>query len=164
MKIRTQEDVNKIISHARLRKLREKIAPPDPVTRCKFWRGAVTRDGYPKMFVSHEGQQTYVLAHRFIFVFFYKKDIPEGMEIHHECENRRCLNPRHLELANRARQTEETWRTADENGTLGRVAYVDWYLLNQQLDLATASEKNREHLTEELRKYGFVPVCVPVEA
>ena len=164
MKIQTQEDVNKIISHARLRRLREKIAPKDAVTTSMLWTGAVTKDGYPKMFVSQEGQQTYVLADRFVFVFFYKKNIPEQMEIHHACDNRRCLNPRHLELATRARQTEETWKTADENGTLGRVSYVDWYVLNQQLDLATATDENRAQLTDELRKYGFVPVYVPVEA
>ena len=174
MKIQTQEDVSKIVrtaeSSKRLRKLREKIAPQDAVTQCSLWTGAVTTDGYPKMFVSHEGKPGYVLAHRFLFVFFYKQDIPEGIEIHHACDNRRCMNPRHLELADSATQTDATWRTIQENGKLSRVPYVDWMQLRKQLDLAMRSEESTTQLTEELRKYGFVPVVdsfpclVPAEA
>jgi hypothetical protein len=154
VKIQTQEDVGKIVSTKRLRRLREKIAPQDAVTKCKLWTGAVTSDGYPKMFVG----QDYVLAHRFMFVFFYKQDIPEGMEIHHTCDNRRCLNPRHLEPADRPTQTDATWKTVEKNGKLSRVPYVDWMQLRKQLDLAMRSEESTTQLTEELRKYGFVPV------
>jgi hypothetical protein len=169
VKIQTYEGVEKILSHARLRKLGEKIAPQDAVTRCKLWTGAVTTDGYPKMFVSHPGKQTYFLVHRFMFVFFYKQDIPEGMEIHHACDNRRCLNPRHLELGDRPSQTDATWKTIKENGKLSRVPYVDWMQLRKQLELAMRSEQSTAQLSEELRKYGFVPVdsfqcLVPAEA
>jgi hypothetical protein len=170
VKIHTQEDVGKIVSHKRLRKLREKISPQDAVTKCSLWTGAVTTDGYPKMFVSHERKPDYVLAHRFMFVFFYKRDIPEGMEIHHACDNRRCLNPRHLEMADCPTQTYATYKTIKENGKLGRVPYVDWLQLCKQLDLAMRSEESTTRLTEELRKYGFVPatealhVLVPGEA
>jgi hypothetical protein len=36
-------------------------------------------------------------AHRFSYEFF-KDIIPEGLEIHHLCNNHKCVNPEHLEI------------------------------------------------------------------
>ena len=45
----------------------------------------------------HEASGTAVLAHRFAYEMFVGA-IPEGMQIDHLCQNKRCVNPEHMEL------------------------------------------------------------------
>ena len=63
---------------------------------CWIWKGAVfNREGYGR--VSLPGRPTrLVAAHRAAYEFL-KGRIPEGMELHHKCRVRDCVNPDHLE-------------------------------------------------------------------
>jgi hypothetical protein len=57
---------------------------------CVIWDGPIAADGYGK---DRRGG----VAHRFV----YERDvgpIPEGLQIHHVCENRACVNVRHMVL------------------------------------------------------------------
>jgi hypothetical protein len=63
------------------------------MSECQEWTGYVNAVGYGQM-----GRNT--LAHRWI----YEQNvgpIPEGMVVHHTCENRLCVNPDHLQLVSR---------------------------------------------------------------
>lgn len=55
-------------------------------TECLNWKGIVNRSGYG-----------FGLVHRVAWETVYGP-IPEGMHIDHLCNNRRCMNPAHLEL------------------------------------------------------------------
>jgi len=58
-------------------------------TPCWLWTGCVAQVDYGVM--SHE---------RYAHVVFYeeaKGAVPEGMHVHHHCEQKRCVNPDHLE-------------------------------------------------------------------
>ncbi|HUH22049.1 MAG TPA: HNH endonuclease signature motif containing protein, partial [Gaiellaceae bacterium] len=70
----------------------------DPETGCWNWQGYVNpRTGYAGM-VHYEGRRDN--AHR----VYYKKHrgpIPSGLELDHTCQNRRCVNPDHLEAVTR---------------------------------------------------------------
>ena len=98
-----------------------KIRPADPINGCREWTGTADREGYPRMYVRHDGRQTAFSVHRALWIFHNGRDIPEGMEVHHGCHHRRCLNPEHLELATRAEQVVETYKTLKPNGKLGRI-------------------------------------------
>jgi hypothetical protein len=60
---------------------------------CWIWQGSVNRYGYPYFEIKNKIR---ILAHRFMYVITYKTNI-EDVEIHHRCEIKRCLNPKHLE-------------------------------------------------------------------
>lgn len=61
-------------------------------TGCWLWTGGVTEDGYGKLM--RDGRVE--VAHR----HFYEREhgaIPAGLELHHRCEVKGCVNPEHLQ-------------------------------------------------------------------
>lgn len=59
---------------------------------CIEWRGSLNAKGYGK--AVYRGQQ--VMVHRIAYIV-HVGEIPPGLEIHHLCRNRCCINPVHLE-------------------------------------------------------------------
>ncbi len=55
---------------------------------CWIWLGPLNEDGY--------GVTSYNTAHVAAYITWVGP-IPPGMEVHHKCEVRNCLNPDHLE-------------------------------------------------------------------
>jgi hypothetical protein len=69
---------------------------------CVDWDGR-TRDGYGLIrFANHKPEQTDIMSHRVAHLFARKK-IEMGLVIHHQCNNRLCVNPKHLEAMDRSK-------------------------------------------------------------
>lgn len=61
------------------------------LNECWFWQGAPDASGYGKVRVRGKSMN----AHRAVYQWLVG-EIPEGRMLHHVCEERRCVNPRHL--------------------------------------------------------------------
>jgi hypothetical protein len=73
----------------------------------------VDADGYPKVW--HQGRQW--LAHRLVWTLVHGP-IDDGLEIHHRCRRRSCMNEGHMvALSHRAHMAEDARlrRLASEN-------------------------------------------------
>jgi HNH endonuclease len=68
----------------------EKVAEPD-ANGCWLWQAATHPSGHGQFKL--QGQMC--PAHRVAYELFVG-EIPEGHEVHHECECRGCVNPDHL--------------------------------------------------------------------
>jgi len=63
-------------------------------TGCWEWQGGKRDDGYGRVSILGRKQQT---AHRVVWTYM-NGAIPDKMHLHHECRNRSCVRPDHLEL------------------------------------------------------------------
>lgn len=59
---------------------------------CVFWTASTDKKGYGMFRVN--GRM--VRAHRWAYEYF-RRPIPDGLELDHLCRNRNCVNPAHLE-------------------------------------------------------------------
>lgn len=71
---------------------------------CVEWPGAM-RNGYG---VKKMGNTT-VNAHRWVYEQATGKKIPKGMAVDHTCRNRKCVNPKHLEVVSHGENKLRAW-------------------------------------------------------
>jgi len=68
-----------------------KIQPAE--NGCYEWTGTKLPSGYGRFVFKGK----FILAHRVSYILFVDPDLSDNLVIHHKCENRGCVNPKHLE-------------------------------------------------------------------
>lgn len=71
---------------------------------CWIWTGAKDRKGYPNFRVEKNKTGK---GHRFSYVLHFGP-IPLGLHVDHECNNRSCVNPFHLQLLTNKQNNERS--------------------------------------------------------
>ncbi len=87
----------------------EAMALPEPTSGCWLWMGALSNVGYGQFRL--DGKT--VLAHR-VAVILDGRELPPGLTVDHRCSQRRCVNPRHLDVVT---QRENTLRSSGPTAT-----------------------------------------------
>lgn len=73
---------------------------------CWEWTGYINRGGYGVLeFGGSKG------AHRISYEIHSGKAIPDGLHVDHLCQNRKCVNPAHLELVTTGENTRRGWKS-----------------------------------------------------
>ncbi len=82
---------------------------------CWLWAGALSKDGY--------GLLRKFQAHRFAYALV-NGEIPDGKEIDHLCNVRRCVNPAHLEAVSRKENVRRAWDRGSNEHRRNRLAAI----------------------------------------
>ncbi len=79
---------------------------------CWEWKARIEPNGYGRVCIdtSVNGKRKQLFleyAHRLAWVLFYNTPIPKGLFCCHSCDNRKCVNPKHIFLATQQQNTRD---------------------------------------------------------
>lgn len=115
----------------------------EKTTSCWNWTGRLDNGGYGRF---SQGNGHWTKSHRAVYEF-YKGPIPDGLIVRHMCNNRKCVNPDHLQLGTQKDNVADMFRTNPPN----RVG-----------DKSHARKISKNDATEirQWREFGYTQQCL----
>lgn len=114
---------------------------------CHEWRSQIKRDGYGRF--HHEGKGH--AAHRVAYML-YVGPIPDGKVIMHACDNRICVNPKHLRVGTLAENIADM-DAKKRRGTKSKLTNADVEEIKRMY-----SERHSQFVIAD--KFGVHQTCI----
>ena len=118
---------------------------------CWEWTGTLKFDGYGLM----RHPVKYVGAHRISYEIF-RGPIPDGMQVLHRCDNRKCINPGHLFLGTNADNVADKVKKGRQRRHRGESNPNSKLSIDDVSLIRSSSETG----IELARKYGVTRTCI----
>lgn len=75
---------------------------------CWNWKGVCNPHGYPIMQIGSRAKRKTCKVHRVLYQELVGK-LDKDELVLHNCDNKKCLNPRHLESGNYQKNNQDAW-------------------------------------------------------
>lgn len=123
---------------------------------CWRWRGSSMVTGYGILTYRKAVGRQYLLAHRVSYELF-RGAIPGGLMVRHACDNKRCVNPRHLLVGTAADNQRDRWERGRPN--IGELHGMH-RLTDQAVREIRAAKRRGVRSVDLAREYGVSLVTI----
>ena len=131
---------------------------PEPMSGCYLWTAALKPNGYGMFIVDGRREQrarSPQYAHRAAWAL-HKGEIPRGLNVLHNCDNRACVNPDHLFLGTQQDNVDDMYKKGRANRPFGERS-PSAKLTDAQVIMVRQSKLSNKELASQL---GIDASCI----
>jgi len=128
------------------------VSKPGGEDACWDWTGRLNSVGYGMLQIRWGAKRLTKLAHRLAWKLFVGA-VPKGKRVLHTCDNRRCVNTKHLELGTQSKNIKDCFargRRPRPVGELGTAHKLTWKQARLIRSMVRAGAKQ----IDMARRYG----------